>query len=83
MPTSRRAATAPARSSGYHSNRRVPDRAVLETQIIPLYKRLLAEEQRHSNRKEGLKASVGILTSMLEEKKMAYDEFIATLAAAA
>jgi hypothetical protein len=64
---------------GYHSNRRVPDRKILEGTIIPLYKDLLAEEQRHSNRKDGLKASADIVANLLAEKNIQYDEFVATL----
>jgi len=66
---------------GYHSSRRVPDRQILESTIIPLYKDLLQEEQRHSNRKAGLDASIGMVTGMLKEKNVEYDEFIATLQA--
>ncbi|GBF26846.1 aerotaxis receptor [bacterium MnTg02] len=64
---------------GYHSNRRVPDRKILEDKIMPLYKELLAEEARHSNRKSGLQASIKSVTSLLSEKNMEYDEFVATL----
>jgi len=64
---------------GYHSNRRVPDRKVLEEKIIPLYGRLLEEEGRHADRKEGLAASTGVLTALLAENGIGYDEFIATL----
>lgn len=64
---------------GYHSNRRVPDRKILEGAIMPLYKDLLAEEQRHGNRKDGLQASTGMVANLLQEKNMRYDEFIATL----
>ena len=64
---------------GYHSNRRVPDRNILESIIIPLYKDLLAEEKRHSNRKEGLEASSAIIADLLQQKGMEYDEFVATL----
>lgn len=64
---------------GYHSNRRVPDRSILETTIIPLYERLSAEEESHADRKEGLNASFGMLTTLLHERGVEYDEFIATL----
>lgn len=64
---------------GYHSNRRVPDRAILEGTIMPLYQKLLAEEKRHSNRKEGLQASTEMLTGILSESGVEYDEFIARL----
>lgn len=64
---------------GYHSNRRVPDREVLTNTIIPLYKDLLAEEARHSNRKAGLQSSTDMVTNLLSERNVAYDEFVATL----
>ena len=64
---------------GYHSNRRVPDREILESRIIPLYDSLLKEEQRHGNRKEGLSASTEQVNAMLAESGMAYDEFVARL----
>jgi PAS domain S-box-containing protein len=63
----------------YHSNRRVPDRNIVENTIIPLYKSLLAEEQRHRNRKNGLQASSEMITSLLHGKNMRYDEFVARL----
>lgn len=61
---------------GYHSNRRVPDKRILTEVIQPLYESLLAEEQRHRDRKEGLIASTVMLTKILEEKGVSYDEFI-------
>ncbi len=64
---------------GYHSNRRVPDRKIIENTIIPLYKDLLDEEQRHANRKDGLSASSGLVGDLLTKNNKPYDEFIATL----
>ena len=64
---------------GYHSNRRVPDRDILENKIMPLYQELLAEERKHKNRKEGLQASSQAVARMLQGKDMQYDEFVATL----
>ena len=64
---------------GYHSNRRVPDRKILEQEIIPLYQQLRSAEQSHSNRKQGLQASDQLIQSLLAGKGIAYDEFIATL----
>lgn len=64
---------------GYHSNRRVPDRNVLNNTIIPLYKQLLAEEKRHNNRKEGMNSSLQMLENILKEKGIEYDEFIFSL----
>ncbi len=65
--------------AGYHSNRRVPDRGILDEIIIPLYKELKAAEQQHGNRKEGLKASQSIISAYLADRSMAYDEFILTV----
>lgn len=64
---------------GYHSSRRVPERGILEGTIIPLYKDLLAQERRHENRKAGLVASTEMVSDMLRNRNMEYDEFIATL----
>lgn len=64
---------------GYHSNRRVPDRAILDDTIIPLYKSLLAEENRHDDRKAGLEASHGMIVNLLKENGVEYDEFISSL----
>ncbi|WP_240008373.1 PAS domain-containing protein [Pseudaquidulcibacter saccharophilus] len=64
---------------GFHSNRRVPDREILNNIISPLYRNLLAEENRHANRKDGLIASSEMLTNLLASNKVEYDEFIATL----
>lgn len=68
---------------GYHSNRRVPDRGILENTIQPLYQKLLAEEQRQSDRKLGLQESMAMVHRMLEEHGMPYDKFVATLKNAA
>jgi len=64
---------------GYHSNRRVPERRIVEGTIIPLYRDLLAQEARFENRKDGLQASVATVTHMLAERSIGYDEFVLTL----
>ncbi len=66
----------------YHSNRRVPERTIVEGAIIPLYRTLLEEERRHKNAKEGLAASVAMVIELLRDKNMDYDEFLFSLAAA-
>ena len=65
--------------TGYHSNRRVPERHIVENVIVPLYKDLLAEEQTHSNRKDGLDASFGSVVNLLQDKGVNYDEFVLSL----
>ncbi|NQU56111.1 MAG: PAS domain-containing protein [Rhodospirillales bacterium] len=62
---------------GYHSNRRTPNRQILDSTIIPLYNQLLAEENKHASSKDGMAASMAMVTALLKEKGMEYDEFIA------
>ncbi|SHL67776.1 PAS domain-containing protein [Roseibium suaedae] len=64
---------------GYHSNRRVPDRRVVEEKILPLYKSLKALEDGADNRKDGLVVSSKAVADLLASKGCRYDEFIATL----
>lgn len=64
---------------GYHSNRRVPDRKVLDTVIIPLYKQLLEIEGRHANSKDGMNEAFDTLVNLLKSKGVGYDEFIFSL----
>ena len=64
---------------GYHSSRRTPDRRVLDDTIIPLYKSLLSEENRHDDRKAGLEASTNMLLNLLKEKGVEYDELVFSL----
>lgn len=64
---------------GYHSSRRVADRQVVEQVIAPLYRNLLAEENRHQNRKDGLGASWQMLADLLKDRGIGYDEFVFSL----
>ena len=61
---------------GYHSNRRVPRREPLEAVIKPIYAELLAIENSHENRKDGMHAAISALTEKLKNAKVSYDEFI-------
>ncbi|GAB2188281.1 PAS domain-containing protein [Roseibium sp. LAB1] len=64
---------------GYHSNRRVPERHILENTIMPLYRDLLAVERHETNRKVGLQSSRQWISNLLQEHGMPYDRFIACL----
>ncbi len=64
---------------GYHSNRRVPNRKIVTDTITPLYRSLLEEENRHPNRKEGMQSALTMVTNLLADRGVPYDEFIATL----
>lgn len=61
---------------GYHSNRRVPDRRVIDEVIAPLYCALKAIEDGEPDRRAGLARSSERLAALLEEKGIGYDEFI-------
>ena len=63
---------------GYHSNRRVPQRDALE-KVIPLYKTLCEEEAKERNRKEGMARGTAMVTSLLTDAGLDYDQFVFTL----
>lgn len=60
---------------GYHSSRRSPERRQVEL-FEGLYAKLLAEEKRHSDWREGMAASTRMLTDMVAERKVDYAEFV-------
>jgi PAS domain S-box-containing protein len=65
--------------TGYHSNRRVPDRRILEGTIVPFYAELLREEQGHKNGKEALAAGSFALESFVRSRSMGYDQLVFSL----
>lgn len=64
---------------GYHSNRRVPDRRVVDGVIVPLYAELLRMERGERNGKDALAAGYRRLIDVVNEKKMSYDQLIFSL----
>ena len=64
--------------TGYHSNRRVPDRDALRV-IEPLYAELKAIEDRAPDRARGLAQSFDHLVGLLRSKGVSYDEFVFSL----
>lgn len=61
---------------GYHSNRRLPGRQAVRG-MADLYRGLLAEENRHADRKAGLAASFAMLRNTVAEAGFdSYDHFI-------
>lgn len=64
---------------GYHSNRRVPDRDVLKSTIVPLYSKLLQEENQHRNGQKALAAGFEFVTNFLKSRNTTYDELIFSL----
>ena len=65
--------------TGFHSNRRVPERAAIAA-IRPLYAELRAIEERAPDRARGLEASVARLHDSLRSNGASYDEFVFSLA---
>lgn len=63
----------------YHSNRRSPDRKAIRA-VEPLYRALLDVERPHTNPQAAWKASLPVLVSALQQKKLSYEEFVFTLA---
>jgi len=64
---------------GYHSNRRVPDKEIINTVISPTYAQLLEIEESMPNRKDGMMKAFDTLVALLNSKGLEYDEFILTL----
>ncbi|BDW97224.1 transcriptional regulator [Thalassospira tepidiphila] len=65
--------------TGYHSNRRAPDKKIIDEMIIPLYEHLQKIEKSAASPKDGLDASYADLTKMLAEKKQTFNEFTLSL----
>ncbi len=63
---------------GYHSNRRLPDRAEV-ARIEPVYAALLAEENKHADRRAGLEAGHALLRAELGRRNLSYDRFLFSL----
>jgi PAS domain S-box-containing protein len=66
---------------GYHSNRRVPDMAIVNRHIVPLYDKLLKIEQAASSPKDGMAEAVQAVVDLLTENKVEFNELMFSLAA--
>lgn len=64
--------------SGYHSNRRKPN-VVAVAEISKVYEQLLAAEASVKNGKQSLEAGFALLTAILMEKGLDYDEYVLSL----
>jgi PAS domain S-box-containing protein len=64
---------------GFHSNRRVPERRILDDVIVPLYADVLAEEAKHRNGKDALAAGFRHLVDFVSARKMTYEELVFSL----
>lgn len=63
---------------GYHSNRRLPRREAI-AKVEPVYRKLLAEEERHPDRKAGMVSAFDMLVGLLKDQGIGYDEFVFSL----
>lgn len=61
--------------TGYHSNRRVPDRAVV-SEISALYAELLAAEAEHQHPRAAIEAGRSRLAATLADRRQTYEEFV-------
>ena len=66
---------AAGRITGYHSNRRVPERHQVQL-FSDVYAKLLQEERRHADWRAGMNAATAMLMGILSERGMEYDRFI-------
>ncbi len=64
---------------GYHSNRRNPNRTVIQEKINPLYKDLLAAEKAAASPKEGLQNSVAAVHKLLDQSGMNFNQLMFSL----
>ena len=65
--------------TGYHSNRRAPNQAVLDRHIKPLYAKLLETERAAPSPKAGLEAGAAMVRDLLAGQKKSFNEFIFAL----
>ena len=61
--------------TGFHSNRRKPDRRQIQT-VDGLYRKLKQEEDSHSDWKRGMAAATQMLLEAVAARQMEYDEFV-------
>jgi PAS domain S-box-containing protein len=64
---------------GFHSNRRVPDRRVVNEAITPLYEALRRTEASVANARDGLAASYRQFNEIVQSKARSYDELVFSL----
>lgn len=66
---------------GYHSNRRNPNRRIIDTHITPLYRDLLGIEKAAASPKQGIQDGCAKVLGLLDEVKMGFNEFMFSLGA--
>ena len=69
--------------TGYHSNRRAPNRKIVDGNIVPLYRDLLKIEKSAASPKKALEDGYAQIEGLLQESKMNFNEFMFSLEDAA
>ena len=64
--------------TGYHSNRRSPNRAAV-AKVIPLYRALLEIEHGHGHSNQGMALSFAAMVKLLTDNGVDYDQFVLSL----
>ena len=65
--------------TGYHSNRRVPERRILEEKIKPLYQTLLGLERDAASPKDGLDKANAHLEDLLKSSGKSFNQLMFSL----
>ncbi|WP_116112995.1 PAS domain-containing protein [Austwickia chelonae] len=60
---------------GYHSSRRSPERAAI-AEVEALYGLMRVEEARHSHRRDAASAGLNLVTGILADRGITYDEYV-------
>jgi len=60
---------------GYHSNRRAPSPDAIG-RVVPVYRKLCAEEDRHGDASSAVKAGTALLDRTLQSAGMTYDQYV-------
>ena len=64
---------------GYHSNRRVPNKQVIQEHIDPLYRKLLEIEKSSPSAKDGMEKAFRVVVDLLADSKMTFNQFMFSL----
>lgn len=64
---------------GYHSNRRAPNRQVIDEHITPFYRSLLQIEKQAPSPQQGLEAARSTIEQKLAESRMSFNELMYSL----
>ncbi|WP_246116843.1 PAS domain-containing protein [Denitrobaculum tricleocarpae] len=65
--------------TGYHSNRRKPERKIVDERIIPLYRDLLKTEQAAASPKQALRDGRKVIQDILSDSRMGFNQLMFSL----